>query len=83
MPARATSGFYTFAPNFVAMSDTVDELDFWGRQVLNQSRVTPLREEMEAFVSRTEPVDIVELRRRTSGGADLSEIVTSDREERI
>jgi hypothetical protein len=65
------------------MSDAVDDLDFWGRQVLKKSRVNPLREKMQEFVSEAEPVDLEDIRRSTSGGSDLSEIVREDREERI
>lgn len=65
------------------MSDVVDDLDFWGRQVLKQSQVNPLREKMREFVSDTTESDPKEVRQRTSGGSDLSEIVREDREERL
>lgn len=65
------------------MSDAVDDLDFWGRQVLKQSQVKPLREKMQAFVSETTAADPKEIRRRTSGGSDLSAIVREEREERL
>jgi hypothetical protein len=65
------------------MSDAVDDLDFWGRQVLKKSQVNPLREKMQEFVSETNGLDLKKVRQRTSGGSDLSEIVRTDREERI
>lgn len=65
------------------MSDAVDELDFWGKQVLKKSQVNPLREQMEAYISDSDPKDLKELRQGTSGDTDLSEIVQEDREERV
>jgi hypothetical protein len=65
------------------MSDAVDDLDFWGRQVLKKSQVNPLRKKMQEFVSEADELDLKEVRERTSGGSDLSEIVKEDREERI
>lgn len=65
------------------MSDAVDELDFWGRQVLKKSQVNPLREQMEAYISDSDPKDLEKLRQGTSGDTDLSEIVQEDREERV
>ncbi|WP_152042732.1 hypothetical protein [Salinigranum salinum] len=66
------------------MSDAVDDLDFWGRQLLKKSQLNPLRERMSEFVSDTGPTpDLSELREATSGGTDLSEIVDDEREERV
>lgn len=66
------------------MSDTRDDLDFWGRQLLKKSDTNPLREKMRTVVSETEPSgDLRELRRQTSGGSSLSGIVEEGREERV
>lgn len=65
------------------MSDTASDLDFWGRRVLRKSQTNALRERMEAYAADTPPADIEELRQRTSGDTDLSELVRDDRDERI
>jgi|GEM_PF-1484826 len=66
------------------MSDTEDDLEFWGRQLLKKSDTNPLRERMRAVISETEPVDDLRtIRRQTSGGSSLSEIVEDGREERV
>jgi hypothetical protein len=65
------------------MSDAVDELDFWGRQVLKRSQVNPLREQMEAYVADSDPEDLEQLRQQTSGDTDLSDVVQEGRDERI
>lgn len=66
------------------MSDTEDDLEFWGRQLLKKSETNPLRERMQTIVSETEPVDDLRtIRRQTSGGSSLSELVEEDREERV
>lgn len=79
----ATSSFYILVVQLRSMSDAVDDLDFWGRQVLKKSQVNPLREKMQDFVSKAEQADLKEIRRNTSGGSELSGIVQEDREERI
>jgi hypothetical protein len=44
----------------------------------------PLREAMNEYVSERPPAeDLQELRRRTSGGSTLSELVEDSREERV
>jgi hypothetical protein len=66
------------------MSDAADDLAFWGRQLLKQSQLNPLRKRMQEFVSDTGTTpDLAELRDATSGGTDLSEIVDEEREERV
>jgi len=66
------------------MSDTEDDLDFWGRQLLKKSETNPLRERMQAVISEAEPVDDLRtIRRQTSGGTTLSELVEEGREERV
>jgi len=67
------------------MSDTTDdEIRFLGRQLLKQSRTTPLRARMESFVAEHErPEDVETLRRRAATGESLSGIVNRGRDERL
>jgi len=65
------------------MSDAVDDLDFWRRQVLKKSQTNPLREKMQEFVSESESVNLKEISQRTSGDSSLSEMVREDREKQL
>lgn len=66
------------------MRDARDELDFWGRQLLRKSQMHPLRKAMNEYVSERPPAeDLQKLRRRTSGGSTLSDLVEDGREERF
>jgi hypothetical protein len=65
------------------MSDTADDDGFYRRQVLNKSKTEPLREQMREFVAEHDDTDLKELRSRVSAGEDLSEIVQTDREDRV
>lgn len=65
------------------MSDTADDIDFDGRQLLNKSRLVPLRERMEAFVDEYEAANLRELRSSVADGKPLSDVVIDDRDERV
>lgn len=66
------------------MSDSTEDLEFWGRQLLRRSRSNPLRAEMRAFIAETgPPADARELRSRIEGGTPLSELVDEGRDERV
>lgn len=66
------------------MSDTEDGFGFQGRQLLNKSKVNPLREKMREFVPRHgDETDLDTLRSTVSRGTDLSEIAIEDRDERL
>jgi hypothetical protein len=62
------------------MSDTADEFGFQGRQLLNTSKLNPLRERMRAFVSgEGDGAEFEELRREASRGNALSEVAIDER----
>lgn len=60
------------------------DLEFMGKQLLRQPRLTPLREQMEEFVDEHgDPDDFKSRRRNLTKGKDLSEIVDEGRDERL
>ena len=65
------------------MSETSDTTEFLGKQLLNKSKTTPLRNSMKEFIkkNRTES-DLKELRKVTEG-KDMSEIMNEERQERL
>jgi len=65
------------------MSETSDTTEFLGKQLLNKSKTTPLRNSMKEFIkkNRTES-DLKELRKVTEG-KDMSEIINEERQERL
>lgn len=66
------------------MSDTVDDLGFDARQLLNKGKTHSLREQMREFVSEHDTdVDLEELREAVSDGKPVSDIVTEERDERL
>jgi hypothetical protein len=67
------------------MSDTVENFDFYARQLLNKSKTNPLRERMQEFASKHGgTTDLKQLREAAGGeGENLSEIVRENREERL
>jgi len=66
------------------MSDTTDDLDFWGSQLLMQSQVEPLRDKMRQYLSESEcTAELEEVRSQTSGGAEMADLVDDEREERF
>lgn len=67
------------------MSDSVDDFDFYAKQLLNKSKTNPLRERMRAFVSEHgSATDLKRIREEVdSGGTPLSETVIQNREERL
>lgn len=65
------------------MSDVDDDVVELGRRALRTSRVEPLRQRMLAFVGEHgQDHDLEALRRETSGGAPLSDLVEEGRSER-
>jgi hypothetical protein len=48
---------------------------------MQKSQVNPLRKKMQEFVSAADELNPKEVRERTSGGSDLSELVKEEREE--
>lgn len=65
------------------MSDIPDDVVLHGRQLLNKSKIHPLREEMQNFVAGREASDLKTLRSTVSNGESLSDVVDEDREERL
>lgn len=67
------------------MSDATDRFGFEGRQLLNKSKLNPLRERMRAFVAEhgTDEEEFTQLRREASEGKPLSEIAIEERNERL
>lgn len=65
------------------MSDTADDIEFQGRQLLNKSKTDPLRERMRQFLTEHESNDFKTLREEVSEEKPLSDIVDEDREERL
>jgi len=65
------------------MSDTTENIEFQGEQILNKSKTRPLRERMEGFIEQQETVDPKRLRETVADGDDRSTIVIEDREERL
>lgn len=67
------------------MSDVIDDEErFFGRQLLQKSRLGPLRERMQEFVSEHRGGDVKTVRERLSKGeTDLSDLVAEEREERL
>lgn len=67
------------------MSDTADRFGFEGRQLLNKSKLNPLREKMRAFVSEhgAGETEFRTPRREVSGGEALSDVVVDERDERL
>lgn len=66
------------------MSDTADDQELRAERLLNKSKTHGLRERMRDFLDSHEETDDLEsLRRRVSGGEDLSDIVVEDRDERV
>ena len=65
------------------MSETIDTTEFLGKQLLNKSKTTPLRNSMREFIEEhgTES-DLKDLRKVTEG-KDMSEIVNEERQERL
>lgn len=65
------------------MSETTDTTEFLGKQLLNKSKTTPLRNSMREFIEEhgTES-DLKELRQETEG-KDMSEILNEERQERL
>lgn len=65
------------------MSDVDEDVVEMGRRALRTSRVEPLRERMLAFVAEHgRENELKELRRETSGGTPLSDLVDEGRIER-
>lgn len=67
------------------MSDAVDEFGFEGRQLLNKSKLQPLRDRMRRFLAEHEGDrwEFKELRREASQGKDLSDVAIDERDERL
>lgn len=66
------------------MSDVTDDIQFRGRQLLNKSKLEPLRSKMRAFVAHHgTAAELSERRRKASRGRDLSDIVIDSRDERL
>lgn len=66
------------------MSDTADEFRFRGEQLLNKSKLQPLRSKMREFIAEHDTTsDLGERRRAASRGRDLSDIVIDSRDERL
>lgn len=66
------------------MSDVDDDVVELGQRTLRTARLKPLRERMRAFVAEhDQPIDLQSLRRETSDGTPLSELVESGRSERV
>jgi hypothetical protein len=67
-----------------AMGDVDDEIAELGRRVLRSSLVDPLRRRMRAFVEEHDrDIDLHRLRRATSDGTPVSDIVHEGRDERL
>lgn len=65
------------------MSDVDDDVAELGRRALRTSRVEPLRQRLLAFVAEHgRENELKALRRETSGGTPLSDLVDEDRIER-
>lgn len=65
------------------MSDVDDDVAELGREALHASRVKPLRERMLRFVAEHgRGIELKALRRETSGGTSLSDLVDEGRTER-
>lgn len=66
------------------MSEPVDDVKDSARQLLAPTKGHPLTNAMREFLEQHEsPSELKELRRRTSGGTPLEEIVEGGRRERI
>jgi len=65
------------------MSDTADDVEFDGRQLLNKAKTDPLRKRMREFVTEHEKRELKQLREAVRDGDDVSEIVREDRDERL
>lgn len=66
------------------MSDVDDDVIELGRRALRTSRVEPLRQRLQTFIEEHHSVaDIRTLRRHTSSGTPLSELVDRERDERL
>lgn len=65
------------------MSET-DDIEALGRRLLEKSRQSPVREQMELFVADHRPLPpITEIRDDISDADSLSDIVIEDRDERL
>ena len=66
------------------MSDTTEDPEFWGRQLLNKSQTNPLRQRMTEFIAEHEPSDdFKQLRKIVADDTSVSELVDEDREDRV
>lgn len=65
------------------MSDATDDLHAWERELLQRSGSDQLRAEMREFADSHATVGAKELRRRISGGTQLSTLVDEGRDERV
>lgn len=66
------------------MSGTRDDVKALGHLAMQSSRIEPLRNRMEKFVSEhDEETDLKMLRERTATGASLSDLVDDGRRDRI
>lgn len=66
------------------MSDTTDDVEFWGRQLLRKSQSASIRAQMKEFIAENEPSnDFKILRQEASTGKDLSDYVDEGREDRV
>jgi hypothetical protein len=66
------------------MSDTTDDVEFWGHQLLRKSQSASIRTEMKEYLSERElEDDFKALRREASTGIDLSEYIDEGREDRL
>ena len=66
------------------MSNARDDVGSLGRLAIQGSRLEPLRDRMESFVTdHEEPDDLKTLRGRTTGETTLSELVDEERNGRL
>lgn len=66
------------------MSDMDDDVVELGQRTLRTAHLDPLRQRMHAVVAEhDQAIDLQELRRETSDGTTLSDLVNAGRSERV
>lgn len=66
------------------MSDTTDDVEFWGHQLLRKSQSASIRAKMKEYLSERElEDDFKTVRQEASTGKDISEYVDEGREDRL
>jgi len=55
-----------FGRQRIGMSDTADDIGFQGRQLLNKSKMNPLREKMRQFIDQNDE-ELKQLRSKVAG----------------